>query len=357
MEERFYGTDVEGPLAKNDNAQELSVEFIPNGGEFFEKLSKYDDFLADVMHVAGYKAGDTLRLILPFFRLYGVTDEMIREYSAKHILLVPGAKEMLEYIRGIMPTVMISTSYRPYIEALCGVIGFPFENAYCTQLKLDGYALGYGEIAELERRKQEIDQMPILDWPDDACFCGDLSLEMQKIAIHLDYIFWERITQMPMAGRMLTEVNPIGGFEKAKAMEDFAEKHGLLIGDSMYAGDSITDVEAMKLVKEKGGVTISFNGNGYAIETADIAVISGNAIVMEYIAYVFKEEGIDGVMRLGEKRRDGKSVFQQLISVDTRLIDNFAEFEIITDDNRDALIQTSEKFRKTVRGKKIGSLG
>ena len=109
-------------ISKNDNAFESAEEFIPNGGKFFQKLSKYDDFLADVVEKDGYKAGDTLRLIPPFFRLYGITDEEIRAYSANHILLVPGAREMLEYTQSIMPTFMISTSYKPYIDALCELI-------------------------------------------------------------------------------------------------------------------------------------------------------------------------------------------------------------------------------------------
>ncbi len=60
---RIFVTDCEGPISKNDNAFEVASRFIPEGGEFFGKVSRYDDVLADVVKRPGYKAGDTLKLI------------------------------------------------------------------------------------------------------------------------------------------------------------------------------------------------------------------------------------------------------------------------------------------------------
>ena len=88
---RIYVTDCEGPLTKNDNAQEIAERFIPDGAEFFARLSKYDDFLADVVRRPGYNAGDTLRLLPPFLKAFAVTDEDVEAFSAEGVLLVPGA--------------------------------------------------------------------------------------------------------------------------------------------------------------------------------------------------------------------------------------------------------------------------
>ena len=73
MPKRFFATDCEGPISKNDNAMELAGQFLPRGERFFSRVSKYDDFLADVEKRPGYRAGDTLKLILPFFKAFGVT--------------------------------------------------------------------------------------------------------------------------------------------------------------------------------------------------------------------------------------------------------------------------------------------
>jgi len=165
---RQFNTDCEGPISKNDNAFELAQEFIPRGGDLFAKLSKYDDFLADIEKKPGYKAGDTLKLILPFFKAYGVTDADITEFSSRNILLVPKADAALEYIRGIMPAFIISTSYRPYINALCGMIGFPPDDAYCTELALDEYNIPKSEIEYLKEVHQGILELPAIELPASA---------------------------------------------------------------------------------------------------------------------------------------------------------------------------------------------
>ena len=101
---RIFITDCEGPISKNDNAFELTSHFIPNGNRLFTLISKYDDILADIVKRPGYKAGDTLKLILPFLKAYGVTNQAILEYSSKNVLLVPGAKEMLHFVKNSMPS-------------------------------------------------------------------------------------------------------------------------------------------------------------------------------------------------------------------------------------------------------------
>ena len=101
---RLFVSDCEGPISKNDNAFEVTKNFIPQGNKLFTIISKYDDVLADVLKKSSYKAGDTLRLILPFLKAYGATNNKIREFSARNILLVPGAKDTLIFIRKIMPS-------------------------------------------------------------------------------------------------------------------------------------------------------------------------------------------------------------------------------------------------------------
>ena len=77
---RAFISDCEGPISKNDNALEIMSHFVPNGDKIFAVTSRYDDALADILKRAGYKAGDTLKLVLPFLKAYDVTDRKIREY-------------------------------------------------------------------------------------------------------------------------------------------------------------------------------------------------------------------------------------------------------------------------------------
>ena len=138
-EKRVFITDCEGPISKNDNAFELTCKFIPEGEKFFTQISRYDDVLADVVKRSGYKAGGTLKLIVPFLKAYEVTNKKMIEFSTHNVLLMPGAKDTLRLLRDMMPSFIVSTSYKHYIRVLCNVLNFPYKKTYCTSLNIDAY--------------------------------------------------------------------------------------------------------------------------------------------------------------------------------------------------------------------------
>ncbi len=165
---RIYVTDCEGPLTRNDNAQEIAERFVPDGAEFFARLSKYDDFLVDVAAKPGYNAGNTLRLIPPFFKAYSVTDDDVESFSAEQVLLVPEALKTLHTVSALMPAFIISTSYTPYLRALCDLAGFPFEHVRCTELSLDAWEMPEDEAAWLREWVPRVCARPVIEYPAEA---------------------------------------------------------------------------------------------------------------------------------------------------------------------------------------------
>jgi energy-converting hydrogenase A subunit R len=358
---RHFTTDCEGPISKNDNAQELSAHFIPGGEAFFAMISKYDDFLADVVKRPGYKAGDTLKLILPFLIAFGVNNSEIQNYSRSHILLVPGAIETLEFIRRRMAAFIISTSYEPYIRALCEVVGFPTNQVFFTAVDLDRYTVNPEEASWLRKTALEIAEMEMLRWDEGTKGTEELPEPHQRTVKRLDGIFWQTIPAMTI-GRILDEVNPVGGIEKAKAVLKSLEGTGRNLEDVMYVGDSITDVQALDLVRKHGGLAVSFNGNRYAVRSSQICCMSQDARVIAILADVFNREGCNGVLDLVSF---WGSCDIQRFSIDRDLLDwlnaipegLYPHMEPVCDSNRGALIRASEGFRKSVRGVTIGALG
>ena len=77
----IFITDCEGPISRNDNAFELTSKLIPEGATLFTLISKYDDVQAELIRRPGYRAGDTLGLILPFLKAFGATNDMLRILS------------------------------------------------------------------------------------------------------------------------------------------------------------------------------------------------------------------------------------------------------------------------------------
>jgi energy-converting hydrogenase A subunit R len=130
----------------------------------------------------------------------------------------------------------------------------------------------------------------------------------------------------------------------------------------VYFGDSITDKEAFKLVRENGGLTVSFNGNQHAVESAEIAVLSRRSIVTAVLAEVFIKSGRSGTLALVQNwTQEGLKKSQVSQPLVERLFDSDAEklpkVKIITRENMKILAEESAQFRKRVRGEAIGGLG
>jgi len=358
---RIFITDCEGPVSKNDNAFELTSHFVPDGETLFTQISRYDDVLADVVKRKGCKAGDTLKLILPFLKAYDVTDEKMMSFSAQNILLMPAAKEALQNIRTAMPVFIVSTSYEHYLRALCPTLGFPYEDTYCTRLSLDAYRISDKEKEQLKRLGHEICALQMLEIPEKAVSLQMLSRESQQTFGRFDEIFCEEIMQLE-SGTIIREVNPMGGVEKAKAAREIVAENGCDLDSVMYVGDSITDVECFRLLGENGGLTVSFNGNAYAVREADIAVLSPNAMVVAVLADVFTRLGHDAIYRLVD---DWSYAAMEKHGVDPSLREkmrrafqgDLPKLSRITASSVDKVAAESRAFRKLVRGERVGSLG
>lgn len=356
-------TDCEGPLVLNDNAFELCRDLIqPDGVRFFKQVSRYDDYLADVLKKPGYKAGDTLKLILPFLRAWGLTNRLIADYSRKTIKLVPGVKESLRFLLKLgIPVSMVSTSYQQYAGAVAEKLGLGEKNIYCTDLDLNGYSFGDGECEELRRLKNIIAAAPEIELPARAASLRDLPEFSQETVHLLDEIFWKVIPQMKI-GKILKDVNPIGGYEKARAVEEVANKMGVDLKDVVYVGDSITDVEAFATVKATGGLAVSFNGNRYAINVAEIAIAADSAWPTALLVVVFARWGKAGILEMIKLNSQPCDLHHLMLLGQqakklTRALDEcrFRLFNI--SEGKEAAKIASAYWRKKIRGEAVANLG
>jgi energy-converting hydrogenase A subunit R len=327
---RIFISDCEGPITKNDNAAELAEAFVPAGDRFFSTISLYDDYLAEVVHKPDYKAGDTLRLILPFLKAFGLDNRSMVKFSRHNIQMIPQADCMLRDILDIMPAYIVSTSYSAYIMAVCDAVGFPFPNTYSTSVNLDHYALDQAEKKALRELHERVLDLPDFTIPSAAASAEDLSDRDRKTVEQLDEIFWTILPEMDIY-RIIEEVNPVGGREKARAIERIADIEDAELRDVFYVGDSITDVDAFRLVKAADGMALSFNGNDWAVKEASFAVTAGTALPIGWLAMLFVNQGTRG--------------FKDLTMSE------------ITPETVERISTLSCKVRKTVRTEKIGSLG
>jgi energy-converting hydrogenase A subunit R len=356
-------TDCEGPLALNDNAFELCREFIkPQGDRFFQQVSRYSDYLVQVAKRPGYKSGDTLKLILPFLKAQGLTNARIATYSREHVTLAPGAEGTFRFLHTRdFPIFEISTSYRPFAEAVGLKLGFQTERIFCTELDLDRFILSGAEAEELKRLQGEIAGAPEIHLPPDAEAAADLPATVQEAIAVLDRIFGERLPRIPI-GALLSEFNPIGGPEKAKAVTDSLAQTKLSMADIIYVGDSITDVEAFEKVRDGKGLAISFNGNRPAVSAAEVIVVADSAWPLAMLASIFQLWGKDGVLEVASPETRAKSRALVLPEAVIEPIAMGLEGHLFnlydqSAENLDQVIEESQAMRAKLRGEAIAAAG
>ena len=348
MFEKSFITDCEGPLTLNDNAFELSANFIKRGDELFKTLSLYDDYLADVVKKENYKAGNTLKLILPFFIAENLENSNLVEFSKNHIYAVNDSKFLLKYLQNAMNTYIVSTSYGQYIEAVSDYMELPFENTFYTKVNLDKLTLNSDEIEKISEFKELI-----LDNPDDYELFDD--------------IFFSQISEMGIYGE-IEKIDVVGGEGKKLAIDEIIERDGIDVNGILYIGDSITDVEPLDFAHKNNGVSISFNGNEYPLRVAQIAIVSPSAVATAIIADIYANNDKNKVLEFIDDYNnldDYEKLFTDY-EIDLEIRDKFFSvfggggypiIKIITEENFDEILKASKEMRNNIRGQDIGGLG
>ncbi|TDA28204.1 MAG: hypothetical protein DSO01_01310 [Archaeoglobi archaeon] len=279
----------------NDFAYELCMAIF-NNDRFFRNLSEFDDYLYYVVKKEGYEAGYTLKLITPFISAVGQLE--VVEKLLNNVIFIPDAKKAADRILKFCRVVVVSTAPKKFVEETAKILGF--REIYASEL----------EILELddETRANLLDKVDII-----------ASLNKEELYRVLEEIFsrlWDKIEK----------IRVIGAKEKAEIMESYNPKFPIAIGDS------ITDCKMFEKARELNGLAIAFNGNRYAIEKADYAIVSSTALSEAVVI---------------EKIFSGKK-----LEIEPRLGKIFK----ISESNMEKVVKESMKMRVKLRGS-AGTLG
>lgn len=295
FEGKIFVSDLQGPVTSNDNARELTSAMVDDGERLFRAVRRYEWVLANITRKEGVKAGDTLRLILPFLKASGATDSSLLRFSKESMRIVPGADKAMRFVQELMSSFMVSTSYEHYVGAVCDEIRFPFENSFCTRLSMDMLEIEDWEAETLRNMVREIVRLPLLEVPHGATSIRDLGPDERLVLRRLDEIFWSEMTDLS-SYQLVSQVNPVGGDEKATSLVEICKRMSVPLEDCMYVGDGDTDARALQVVRRSGGLAVAFNGNDSALREAEVGVVSDNAIVTSILAELFYKGGRDGAL-------------------------------------------------------------
>ncbi len=358
-------SDLEGPWVKADHAFVAVAKGVPNGEQVFRVLSSYDDIRFFTEKVPGYEPGDTLMLIAPLLMAHGIDDKFLREIagSPENTRMIPGAKEVIQYIKGFDNFYLISTSYEQYVERAASILGVPNADAFCTNFPIDDLSSRVEEKDKEMVREwaQRIAAMPVIGVNES----GIISSNCLEAKEALDEFFWEILPDTSFS-EVMEEVKPVGGRRKYRALTEALSKQGKSLDEAAVVGDSITDSVMLAKAREAGALALSFNGNRYSIQSSNIAVISGNCWVTAVIAEVYRNGGLDGVkgavenwgtFMLGRLRSGGLLSGYLAKKILETSKESFPRVFWLESSNMEEVIRESEAFRKKVRGTSIGELG
>jgi len=285
--------DLEGPLATQDNAYEL-MKLFPDGGRIFEIISRYDDLLTMEARF-DYEPGDTLALIAPFLVCHGIKEHDISGLAGK-ATLTPGATGLISRLSAQGWKIFcISTSYEQYAKRVAHRVGIFSQYVACTSFPLDKFSR---ELCKEDFRILETLEKDILNKqsPDD-----------NWIKKRLDRFYWKELPETGL-GRLVKQVQPVGGQRKVEALKRFVEVQKQPLSNWVVVGDSITDFKMLQAVDQAGGLAIAFNANEYALPYATIGLASTQLDDLKPVLEAWKKGKRPAVEKLvKEKEKAGGS--------------------------------------------------
>lgn len=324
----MFFTDWEGPWILTDFAYELAIAIF-NNSTFFEKLSRYDDYLAYEVKKEGYEAGDTLKLLVPFLVAAGVNNKEVEKIAEIVAKFVPDSDKAIGFLQQEYKPVVVSTSYVQYLTKTANMIGVK-GYLHGTEIDFEKY-----ELNEEEREE-------ILNAVDKIA-----SLNNDELTTFLDEFFWVKL-QKANAGKILDEVKAVGGERKKEIVKSYVEEFN--VERIVAIGDSISDYKMLDWVRKQGGLAVSFNGNEYALKYSNLAIVSDSAISEALVVDLFVKGGFEKVRRIkSELVNYSTEVKQSFLNSNTNIyfLDEIDYKEILDE---------SMNMRKKLRGQ-AGELG
>ena len=294
IEEKQLVMSCDGILSGNDYARDLCAKTIRDGARFFDVISRYEYLTTYALAYNEDKLRQTMKIIIPFLKAYGMTDHFAYEFAKSDLRLIDGSAETCSYLQRLLPTFVVTGSLEHHVMALCDRLDFPLENVTCTKADFDSHENDRLEDKKLRELVNKISSyrfdktLYTLDHPqyldDDD---GTLMVEVEDIA--------DNVLQRMDAYKAYKDVLAIGSNEKAYAMLEIRRKTNIEFNSTAYIGSGLSDYQALDLVRDSDGLAISFNGSEYAVRGCNIAVMSNSTTVLDVLVGEFYNEGIQAV--------------------------------------------------------------
>jgi predicted HAD superfamily phosphohydrolase len=172
------------------------------------------------------------------------------------------------------------------MDELAKHLGLEPANMYSTRVSFDGHAMGEREQKMFAGLTNAFLQLPPITWNE----AGVVSPDGQFAVDSLKAFLFERLSTLSV-NQWLKSIHLMSGAARAEAVLEISKNTNTALEDMIYVGNSITDVNALSLVRERGGLSISFNGSKPAVLNAEYIVVSKDTGILKEIALAFCQSG------------------------------------------------------------------
>ena len=354
--------DLEGPISVIDFAAELGKKLSEKPelklqkydmGDFFTMISNYDDYIIDVpgvkkeLKIPEYQPGDTLRIMAPLYVLC-FTDKELISIAQNNLGLLSGSRELMNILHKDWNIFVISTSYTHFAHNVTAALKIPKDHVYCTDLNIGQLKEGIIDISNaIDVLIRDIFEKYLINNKDLNTVIDDLNNFFWK-GQESDYI------------KVMNQIKVRGGKRKELAVEAISERTEVPISEMIALGDSITDINMLQRLNDEDGIAISFNGNRFSAERANIAITTPNnlgALPVFQAKQNLKEFLQQWEIQFEGFQNNPKNIINGLISkvckkffVKYNFIPEIVDLTNKSEEKLKEIILRQEKMRKIVRG-------
>lgn len=297
IEDKQFISSCHGFITANNNIRNLNKEFIPKGDNFFDALSRYDDLCSYVLARDAKKAATAIKMSIPFLKSFGVSDLAALEFSKKDLKLLNGAKETMSYLYEMLPTFVSTGSLEHHMMAVCDATDFPMMNVGCPRPSFDNLEMTKQEMRTLRDYAKTIASLNVSHMRYINTEAKMVDNDDVTLLAECDRIFLDEMPKMNFY-KDYEKLESVGINEKSYALLEIRKKTEIELSSTIYVGGDISDAQALDLVRDSSGLSISFNGNEHAVHGCNVAVMSDDATVISVLAEDFYNGGIESVFSL-----------------------------------------------------------
>ncbi len=353
--DRIFVSNCRGFITMNNYMRDLCARFIRNGAHFYDVLVRYDELTAYVLGREDTTAGNSLKWVVPFLKANGATDHLVNRFSKEDVRLMPGAPEAIRYIASQMPSFITTSVFEHGMMDISAELNAPTCEVSCSKMELDSVQFSRTESRKLREMTETISSLRIPKVEYELNVPIEVNEADVKIIRTLDDILQERIPELN-AMSLMESVVPVTSHKKAYRLLDIRRYTNIDLESTFYVGGDNTDFQAIDLVRDGGGVSVSFNGTDFAVRGSTIAILSKDSTVGAVFAEQFFSRGIESMLDLArnwdrrylkEARFPDRNLVDAMLAAHPRKL---PEVYIIDRRNVDEIAKKSAAYRKRLLG-------